>query len=116
MFKAKATRDERITSLAGHVFSVVAGEIYEFPDVMQTDAVLGGCIPVETASAPKAALGAVDRQAAVTQAVLEIVAKDDLRLLNPEGVPKIAAVKKLTGFEPTQDEVLLATDQMKQET
>lgn len=115
MFKAKATRDERIASLSGHICFVVAGETYEFPDEMQTDAILGGCIPVEDKTPVKEELNAADRDAAVYNAVMEILAKGDARLLSVEGFPKISSVKKMVGFEPTIDEIVAAANQLKTE-
>ena len=115
MFKAKATRDERIASLSGHIFNVVAGETYEFPDEVQTEAILAGCIPVEDKTPVKEELSADDRDAAVYNAVMEILAKGDARLLSVEGFPKISTVKKMIGFEPTIDEIVAATKQLKTE-
>lgn len=115
MFKAKATRNERITSLAGYVFNVEAGLTYEFPDVMQTEAVLGGCIPVES-NDPEPELSAGDRAAAVYNAVVEIISKQDARFIGPEGFPKVAAVRKLTSFDPTIEEIVAACNELKQES
>jgi hypothetical protein len=114
MFKAKATRDERITSLAGFVYLVQAGETYEFPDEMQTEAVMAGCIPVESKPV-KEELTEDARDAAVYNAVMEVISKGDARLLGPEGYPKISTIKKMVGFEPTIDEIVAAANQLKQE-
>jgi hypothetical protein len=115
MFKAKATRDERITSLAGFVYLVQAGETYEFPDVMQTEVVMAGCIPVESDKPAKVEVSEEDRSAAVYNAVVEVISKGDARLLGPEGYPKVSTIKKMVSFEPTIDEIVAAADQLKQE-
>ena len=98
MFKAKATRDEFIATLSGHAFSVVAGEIYEFPDVIQTEVILAGCIPVEEVKEAAPTLSAEDRQAAIYNACVEILSKKDARHLGPEGYPKIASIKKAVSY------------------
>jgi hypothetical protein len=115
MFKAKATRDAFIATLSGHAFPVVAGEIYEFPDVVQTEVILAGCIPVEE-SAPKAPeLSAQDRHDAIYNACVELLSKKDIRQLGPEGFPKISNVKKLTGFEPTIEEIVAVCEELQKE-
>ena len=53
MFRARATQDAYIPTLHGHCFSVQAGVTYEFPDVVKTDVILAGCIPVADASEVK---------------------------------------------------------------
>lgn len=116
MFKAKATRNEFIATLSGHAFPVVAGEIYEFPDVVQTEVILAGCIPIEEAAETPAALSNEDRQASVYNACVEILSKKDARLLGPEGYPKVASVKKLTGFEPTIEEIVAVCEELQQES
>lgn len=116
MFKAKATRDERITSLAGFVYLVTAGETYEFPDEMQTEVVMAGCIPIESSAPAKPEPAPVDRSDAVYNAVVEVISKGDARLLGPEGYPKVATIKKMVGFDPTIEEIVTAADQLKQET
>ena len=115
MFKAKATRNERIATLSGHVFNVVAGTIYEFPDAVQTDAILGGCIPVEDAPSKEEPVNEADREAAIYNAVMEIISKGDARVLGPEGYPKVAAIKKMVGFDPTIEEIVAAANQLKQD-
>lgn len=115
MFKAKATRNERIATLSGHVFNVIAGQVYEFPDAVQTDAILGGCIPVEDAPSKEEVVSGADREAAIYNAVMEVISKGDARLLGPEGFPKIASIKKMVGFEPTIEEIVAAANQLKQD-
>lgn len=118
MFKVKATRTERIVSLSGHCFPVEAGQIYELPDVVMTEAFAAGCIPLELPDAPAAEDAPASAQAradAVYNAVAEILAKSDGRLLGPEGYPKVAQVKRITGFEPTIEEIVVAADSMKDE-
>ncbi len=116
MFKAKATRNEFIATLSGHAFNVVAGEIYEFPDVVQTEVILAGCIPVEDGSAPTASkLSEQERHDAVYNACVEILSKKDARHLAPEGFPKVASVEKLAGFKPTIDEIVAVCEELQKE-
>lgn len=115
MFKAKATRDAFIATLSGHAFPVVAGEIYEFPDVVQTEVILAGCIPVEEVKEAAPVVSEEDRHAAVYNACVEILSKKDARPLGPEGFPKAATVKKLTGFEPTIEEIVAVCEELQKE-
>lgn len=115
MFKAKATRNEFIATLSGHAFNVVAGEIYEFPDVVQTEVILAGCIPVEKEAPAPAAMPAEERHNSIYNAVVEVLAKSDVRLLGPEGFPTVAGVKKITGFVPTIEEIVAVCEELKKE-
>ena len=115
MFKAKATRNEFIATLSGHAFNVVAGEIYEFPDLVQTEVILAGCIPIESKAEEPEALTGPARQDAIYNACVEILSKKDARLLGPEGFPKVTSVKKSTGFEPTIEEIVAACEELQKE-
>lgn len=114
MFKAKATRDEFIATLSGYAFPVTAGEIYEFPDIIRTEAILAGCIPVEVESSVPV-MSETDRADAIFNACAEILAKKEPRHIAPEGFPKVGSLKKMIGFEPTIEEVVAACKELTQE-
>jgi len=115
MFKAKATRDEFIATLSGYAFPVTAGEIYEFPDIIKTEAILAGCIPVEV-DAPLPAISETERADAIFNACAEILSKKEPRHIAPEGFPKVASVKKLTGFDVTIEEIVAVCEELTKES
>ena len=111
----RATRNELLASVMGIYMPLEAGKEYELSGIPLTEAFALGCIPVEDKAPVKEELSADDRDAAVYNAVMEILAKGDARLLSVEGFPKISTVKKMIGFEPTIDEIVAATNQLKTE-
>lgn len=115
MFKAKATRDEFIATLSGYAFPVTAGETYEFPDIIRTEAILAGCIPVEV-EAPTPEVSATDRADAIYNACVEILSKKEPRHLGQEGFPKPMSIKKMTGFDVTIEEVVAVCEELTKES
>lgn len=114
MFTAKATRTVNFATLSGHAFALQAGQTYEFPDVVMTDAVMNGCIPVEEPAAPtpepeKTPIpldlqpnlvegeGATARRVAICNAVTEVLARQDKRMLNRKGVPSVVLIRETMG-------------------